>query len=212
MNLLIDYGTGNLHSVKAAFYKIGISLTISSDPEDIECADLVILPGVGAFGDAMEKLNQSGIASALKKRFEYERPLIGICLGMQLLFESSEEAPGMTGLGLIKGHFKKLRPAPDAPKVPHMGWNTLVQSKDNGLNYDCNWAYFVHSYALTSAEPDVILYTTHYGEEIPAVVRKRNAVGFQFHPEKSGQSGEMMLQTMIKYLFKGGSNGIISSD
>ncbi|MCD4712897.1 MAG: imidazole glycerol phosphate synthase subunit HisH [Clostridiales bacterium] len=212
MNLLIDYGTGNLHSVKAAFQRIGIPLTLSNNPDEIETADFVILPGVGAFGDAMDRLNQSGIASALKKRFEYSRPLLGICLGMQLLFESSDEAPGISGLGLIKGHFKKLTPRPDAPKIPHMGSNTLDLANDNVLNYSGNWAYFVHSYALTYTEPGVVLFTTHYGEAIPAVVRKNSAAGFQFHPEKSGQSGETMLKTMITQLFEGGLNGIISSD
>ncbi len=212
MKLLVDYGTGNLHSVKAAFQRIGMPLTLSNDPDEIETADFVILPGVGAFGDAMDRLNQTGIASALKKRFEHGRPLLGICLGMQLLFDSSDEAPGIAGLGLIKGHFKKLSPKPDAPKIPHMGWNTLDQSVDNRLNYNGYWAYFVHSYALTSTEPGVVLYTTHYGEAIPSVVRKKSAAGFQFHPEKSGQSGEKMLQEMIKYLFKGGLSGIISCD
>lgn len=212
MNLLIDYGTGNLHSVKASFLRIGMSLTLSSDPDEIESADFVILPGVGAFGDAMEKLNATGIASALKQRFSDRKPLLGICLGMQLLFDSSDEAPGMAGLGLIKGHFDKLSPKPDALKVPHMGWNTLEQTENNRLDFDGNWAYFVHSYALSLAEPGVILYTSQYGEAIPAVVRKNNAVGFQFHPEKSGQTGEKMLETIIKDLLEGGADGTLSSD
>lgn len=212
MNLLIDYGTGNLHSVKAAFLRIGMSLTLSSDPDEIEFAKFVILPGVGAFGDAMEKLTEAGIASALKKRYSDGKPILGICLGMQLMFDSSDEAPGMEGLGLIKGHFKKLSPKPDAKKVPHMGWNTLDQMGNTQLNYDGNWAYFVHSYALTSAEPGVVLYTAQYGEAIPAVVRKNNAVGFQFHPEKSGRTGEKMLETIIKDLLEGGSDGTISSN
>jgi glutamine amidotransferase len=212
MNFLIDYGTGNLHSVKAAFLRIGMSLTLSSDPSEIDSADFVILPGVGAFGDAMERLNETGIASALKKRFYDGKPLLGICLGMQLLFDSSDEAPGMAGLGLIKGHFEKLSPKPDALKIPHMGWNTLDEAGNTSLNYDGNWAYFVHSYALASSEPGVILYTTQYGEAIPAVVRKNNAAGFQFHPEKSGRIGEKMLDAMIKDLLKGGTDGTISSD
>lgn len=190
---IIDYGMGNLKSVYKAFLSLELEAKITSDPQDILKADKVVLPGVGAFRDAMEELNRSGLTEAIYKTVEKGKPLLGICLGMQLLFDKSYEYGEFEGLKLLKGEIVKL----DVPlKVPHMGWNTLKFTKKDplftGLPEE-SYVYFVHSYYLETRE-DIISATTHYGKEIGIAVQKDNIFATQFHPEKSGDVGLKILK------------------
>jgi glutamine amidotransferase len=194
MNVILDYDAGNLSSVKQGFEKAGIQTIISKDIEVIKHATSLILPGVGAFGDAMAALEKSGLIPAIYAHVAMGKYLFGICLGMQLLYETGYEHGVHQGLGLIKGDVKYLD---ISLKVPHMGWNTLklCSPKDPILKYvkEEDYVYFVHSYYVSSHLDEVIAYTT-YDTLVPAIVRKDNIYATQFHPEKSGDVGHHILR------------------
>lgn len=195
MIAVIDYGAGNLHSVKNALDFLGTDCKITGSAEEILTADKVILPGVGAFGDAMASLNKSGLAEVVRKIAENNTPLLGICLGLQLMFEESEEAPGVKGLGLFKGKIVKI---PDRGlKIPHMGWNSITVTKDSkilGKAGSGPFVYFVHSYYLKAGDSDIVSAYTEYGEKLDIAVEDGNIFATQFHPEKSGDAGMRILK------------------
>ncbi len=200
MNIIVDYGLGNIASVSRAFEKVGIQTKISGNIDEIKNADSLILPGVGAFRDAINLLNNMNLAPVIKEHVEKGKFLIGICLGMQLLYEKSYENGEYEGLGLIEGSVKKLD---IGLKVPHMGWNKLKFNKDDEiLKYikEDDYVYFVHSYYINSLNKELLAYT-NYEEIVPAIVRKGNVYGIQFHPEKSSEVGLNILKAygeMIK--------------
>ena len=191
---ILDYGVGNLHSVRKALEAAGARVRIVSDPQLLADADGLVLPGVGAFGDAARKL--APYKEALFSQLDSGKPLLGICLGMQLLFEASDESPGAVGLGYIRGHVKRLAHA----KLPQIGWNTLAAVDGDelfqGLPEGAH-VYYVNSFAPKPEEP-VTVATTTYGETFTAAVRKRFAWGVQFHPEKSGPAGLAMIRNFTR--------------
>jgi glutamine amidotransferase len=198
MIAIVDYGAGNLQSVKNALDFIGAESVVTADAAIIESADGVILPGVGSFGDAMNSMKASGLVEAVKASAVSGKPFLGICLGLQLLFESSEESPGVEGLCVLKGKILKI---PDAGlKVPHMGWNSLEIKKTEGIFKDTpqnTYVYFVHSYYLAAANEAEVAAKTFYGVSIDAAVSAGNLFGVQFHPEKSGDLGLQMLRNFV---------------
>ena len=202
MIAIVDYGVGNLFSLTSSFAAIGADVTVTDDPAVLSAANHIILPGVGAFGDAAEKLRNSGLDTVLKQLVSEGKPLMGICLGMQLLFEKSYEYGEHQGLGLIKGSVKPIADVlPDASyKIPHIGWNPLIFKKESPLfshiqDGDC--VYFVHSFYATDCDPSVIA-TAEYGTELTAAVAYRNVYGCQFHPEKSGSVGLAILKAFTE--------------
>lgn len=199
MIAVIDYGAGNLHSVKNALDFLGAPSVVTGDASEILSADKVILPGVGAFGDAMTRLKGSGLDKVICDIAGAGKPLLGICLGMQLMFEESEEAPDIRGLGLFRGKIVKI---PDRGlKIPHMGWNSLEMAKDskilNGLG-DKPFVYFVHSYYLNAEDESIVSAYTEYGERLAIAVEDKNVFATQFHPEKSGGVGMKILKNFIE--------------
>ncbi len=193
MIAIIDYGVGNLFSLSGSLAHIGVQTTVTNKPEEIDAAEKVILPGVGAFGDAMDKLNEHSLVPVLNRQVERGKPLLGICLGMQLLFECGYEYGEYKGLGYLKGSVCPL--APDIPenlKVPHMGWNSLrfVKPEDVLLsgNREGDYVYYVHSFYAKGCE-DSLVAGSDYGVFVPGIVHKDNVYGTQFHPEKSGSVG-----------------------
>ena len=198
MIAIVDYGVGNLFSLKSSFAAIGADTKITPDPEVIKKADRILLPGVGAFGDAAEKLKNTGLGDLIIDEAKKGKPLLGICLGMQLLFEKSYEYGEHYGLGLIKGEIRPISDAiPKDLKIPHIGWNAL-----NFKGYaspifknikDGDFVYFVHSFYGTNCEENTIA-TTEYGAELTASVQNKNVFGCQFHPEKSGNVGLNILR------------------
>ena len=192
MIAIVDYGVGNLFSLARSLEYLGAEARVTGDAAALEAADKVILPGVGAFGDAMAKLRATGLDRVVSARAAAGVPLMGICLGMQLLFENSEEYGHYTGLGLIAGTIRPLREAvPPALKVPHMGWNALEVLRPHPLVRglrpgDC--VYYVHSYYATDCA-DAVIASSEYGVDVPGVVARGNVCGCQFHPEKSGRVG-----------------------
>ena len=200
MIAIIDYDAGNLKSVEKALIKVGAEPVVTRDADLILQADKVILPGVGAFGEAMEKLESFGLVDTIYKVVEKGTPFLGICLGLQLLFEYSEEKEGCKGLALLKGGIKRI---PDAPglKVPHMGWNSLTVKEDATLfkNLPADlYVYFVHSYYLQAEDPEIVAATTEYGVTVHASVEKENIFACQFHPEKSGEVGLTILKNFVE--------------
>lgn len=201
MIAIVDYGVGNLFSLKSSFKMIGEKAIVTSDKSDIRNADKIILPGVGAFGDAAEKLRQSGLDKVIISEAEKGKDIMGICLGMQLLFEKSYEYGKHSGLGLIKGEIVPMEGRLDKDlKIPHIGWNGLHFKKDSHLlkhinENDC--VYFVHSYFGIGCE-DSLVATAEYGEEVTAIVQKDNIMGCQFHPEKSGNIGLLILKAFCE--------------
>ena len=198
MVVIVDYGVGNLFSLAASFRKIGVESVVSSDPNVIERAERIILPGVGAFGDASEKLFVSGLAEVVKRAARRGVPLMGICLGMQLLFEQSYEYGVHEGLGLIKGEIRPISEViPKGYKIPHIGWNSLefTEKRSPIFKYikDGDFVYFVHSYQATGCERFVSA-KCEYGAPIVAAVEDGNVFGCQFHPEKSGEVGLSILR------------------
>lgn len=195
MIAVIDYGAGNLHSVKNALDFIGAQSVVTSDPHEIAKADKVILPGVGAFGDAMKSLEASGLDKAVIETAKSGKPLLGICLGLQLMFEGSEETPGAKGLGIFKGKIVKI---PDhGLKIPHMGWNNLTFTKESRILNDIGespFVYFVHSYYLSAEDESIVSAYTEYGERLDIAVERGNVFATQFHPEKSGGVGMKILK------------------
>ncbi|MFC7371025.1 imidazole glycerol phosphate synthase subunit HisH [Fictibacillus iocasae] len=204
---IIDYGMGNLHSVKSALSRIGEEFVLSSDKTELEKCDGLLLPGVGAFKDAMDQLNSSGLAEFVKDEAAKGKPLLGICLGMQLLFEESEEHGNFQGLGLLPGRVTRFTGKTAGGvtyKVPHMGWNHLAfHQREHDLldGLQEGFVYFVHSYVVNTAEQDVIAASAQYGDvEVPAVVGRGNVMGTQFHPEKSSQLGMGMLKNFCTFV------------
>lgn len=196
MVAIIDYGAGNLHSVKNALDSLGAVSEITGDGDRILAADHVILPGVGSFGDAMENLRASGLTDTVKKAADGSRPFLGICLGLHLLFESSEESPGAEGLGIFGGTIKRI---PDCGlKIPHMGWNNITLAKPSRiLPDDKPFLYFVHSYYTEAADPSLVSAYTEYGAQLGIAVEDGNRFAVQFHPEKSGDAGLAILKRFL---------------
>ena len=197
MIAIIDYGVGNLFSLVCSFKNIGVETVVTDDPEVIRAADKLILPGVGAFGDARRKLAETGMDKLIMEQAKKGKPIMGICLGMQLLFEKGNEYGIHEGLGLLSGEVVPMEgELPAGYKIPHIGWNGLLFKKDNPLfRYikDGDYVYFVHSYFVKNCE-DSLLATTEYGRELTAAVAKDNIYGCQFHPEKSGRAGLNILR------------------
>ncbi len=202
MIAIIDYGVGNLFSLKSSFAFLGKEVTVTSDPAVLAQADRLILPGVGAFEDAARKLRESGLDRVVLEEAAKGKPLLGICLGMQMLFEKSYEYGEHRGLGLIKGSVKPIRPViGEDLKVPHIGWNALSFGKEKSPLFryinEGDFVYFVHSYAGADCEESVIA-TTEYGATLTAAVASGNVYGTQFHPEKSGQVGLAILRAFCE--------------
>lgn len=195
---IIDYGVGNLFSLKSSFEAIGQEVFVSGDEAELAKADRLILPGVGAFGDAAEKLRQSGLDAFVRQAAAKGTPLMGICLGMQLLFEESLEYGCHKGLGLLKGRVVPMQP--EGLKIPHIGWNSLRKTVDSPLLggvKEGDFVYFVHSFHAQGCE-DSLVAVTEYGMTVTAAVQKGNVMGCQFHPEKSGQVGLAILKAFAE--------------
>ena len=191
---IIDYGVGNLFSLRSSFAAIGVEAFVSGDAGELAKADRLILPGVGAFGDAAEKLRASGLDAFVREQAAAGKPLMGICLGMQLLFERSYEYGDHEGLGLLKGQVVGMSGRlPEGLKIPHMGWNALKLTKSAKLLEEGSYVYFVHSFYAENCE-DSLAAVTDYGIPITAAVEKDNIFGCQFHPEKSGNVGLAILK------------------
>ncbi|MBQ2933612.1 MAG: imidazole glycerol phosphate synthase subunit HisH [Clostridia bacterium] len=201
MIAIVDYGVGNLFSLISSFNKIGADIVVTADPQVISRADGIILPGVGAFEDAARKLRDSGLDKVIKAEAQKGKKLMGICLGMQMLFQQSYEYGCHAGLGLLKGNIVPMKDSiPTDLKIPHIGWNALHFTKESNLfkyinNNDC--VYFVHSYYATDCDDSVIA-TAEYGKELTAAVQKDNVMGCQFHPEKSGEVGLNILRAFCE--------------
>lgn len=196
MIAIIDYDAGNLKSVEKALLHIGETPAVTRDPDVIRRADRVILPGVGAFGDAMGRLREYGLVDVIRDAAVSGKPFLGICLGLQLLFESSEESPGVEGLGILKGRIRRI-PACPGLKIPHIGWNSLEIRPDAALFRGIEngaYVYFVHSYYLEAEDPGIVAATAEYGVRIHASVESGSLFACQFHPEKSGEIGLQILK------------------
>lgn len=198
MIAIIDYGMGNLFSVEKAFVKLGADVVVTSDAKIIAAADKVVLPGVGAFGDCMKNLEASGLIPIIMETAASGKPFLGICLGLQVMFEGSEEAPGTKGLGIFKGLVKKIV-APEL-KIPHMGWNSLTMDTNSPLldNLPENpYVYFVHSFHAVPSEENIVTAFVEYGGKVTAAVGKKNVQAMQFHPEKSSSVGLKILENFV---------------
>ncbi|MBC5661011.1 imidazole glycerol phosphate synthase subunit HisH [Anaerosacchariphilus sp. NSJ-68] len=200
MIAIIDYDAGNLKSVEKALQALGEEVLVTREREELLAADKVILPGVGNFGDAMEKLKGYGLVSVIRELAQMGKPFLGICLGLQLLFERSDEAPGVEGLGILKGEILRI-PDKDGLKVPHIGWNSLHLQHEGRLFQGLpeeSYVYFVHSYYLKAEDPQIVKATTEYGVTIDASVEQGNVFACQFHPEKSSRVGLKILENFAK--------------
>lgn len=202
MIAVIDYGVGNLFSVEKALIAAGGDVVVTSDKDAIKRADKLVLPGVGAFGDCMKNLVNAGLVEVIKEETANQKPLLGICVGLQLLFEKSEESPNAFGLSILEGSVKKIDPK--GQKLPHIGWNSMSIAKNmgdidifKGLSEN-SYVYFVHSFYAATTE-DIVSATTEYGESITAAVAKGNIVATQFHPEKSGDVGLKILKNFVDF-------------
>ena len=201
MVALIDYGVGNLFSLNSSFGMIGEEAVVTADPQMIHAADRVILPGVGAFGDAARKLRESGLDETVREEAASGKPLMGICLGMQLLFDRSYEYGEHQGLGLLRGEIRPIaEQITPGLKIPQMGWNALNIQKESSLLQDIRegeYVYFVHSFSAVNCQ-DRLIATTSYGGELTACVGRDNVWGCQFHPEKSGSVGLKILKNFCR--------------
>jgi len=197
---IIDYGAGNLRSLSRALQLVGARGTLIRSPQEAGDCDGIVLPGVGAFGPAMARLAAAGFPSWIRARVASGIPLVGVCLGMQLLFESSEEADGTPGLALAAGEVRRL---PPGVKIPHMGWNQLMIHQPDGIMTDVSndaLVYFVHSYVVDPRDSVEVIATATYGREFPAIIRRDNVLGLQFHPEKSGGTGLRLLRNIAGWI------------
>lgn len=196
--VIIDYGMGNLYSVSKAVAAVGAEPVVTSDKDIIAKAKKIILPGVGAFGDCMANLEKSGLIPVIKEHLAKGTPFLGICLGMQVLFEGSEEDPGVAGLGYFKGQVRKLT---TKEKIPHMGWNKLELRNPSPLLAEAqdDYVYFVHSFHCEPEDKSVITAVCDYGQEVTASVGKGNVQAFQFHPEKSSRVGLGLLKAFKEW-------------
>ena len=200
MIAIIDYDAGNIKSVEKALQKLGADVVITKDAQEILQADKVILPGVGAFGDAMANLRKFGLDNVIYEVVEKGTPFLGICLGLQLLFERSDETPGVDGLGILKGEILRI-PDKDDLKIPHMGWNSLHLQNQGRLFHglsEQSYVYFVHSYYLKAEDEQIVKATTDYSVNIHASVEKDNVFACQFHPEKSSDVGLKILKNFVE--------------
>lgn len=199
MIAILDYDAGNIKSVEKAMQLLGQEVTVTRDRREVLNADKVILPGVGAFGDAMGKIRQYGLYEVIHEVAGQGTPFLGICLGLQLLFERSEESPGVEGLGILKGEILRIPETPGL-KIPHMGWNSL-DFRNNGRLFENlpeeSYVYFVHSYYLRAADEKIVTAVTEYGTQIHASVEQGNVFACQFHPEKSGDAGIQILKNFV---------------
>lgn len=198
MIVVIDYGMGNLHSVRKALEVVGAKVKVSSRPEDIKKAKKIVFPGVGAFGEAMKELKRRSLVQPIKDAINTDTPFLGLCLGLQLLFEKSDEAPGVKGLCVLDGEVKRFKVK--ELKVPHMGWNNIAYSLKPAILKGIpngSYMYFVHSYFVLPKDKNVILTTTDYGINFTSGVCKDNIYGFQFHPEKSQALGLKILKNFV---------------
>ena len=200
MIAMIDYDAGNIKSVEKALQKLGADVIITKDSQEILYADKVILPGVGAFGDAMNNLKKYGLDEVIHQVVEKGTPFLGICLGLQLLFERSDESPEAVGLGILKGEILRI-PDAEGLKIPHMGWNSLHLQNNGRLFKDLkenDYVYFVHSYYLKAEDEEIVKATTNYSVNIHASVEKDNVFACQFHPEKSSDVGLQILKNFVE--------------
>ena len=201
MVAVIDYDAGNIKSVEKAMMALGENVAVTREREEILAADHVILPGVGAFGDAMEKLHKYHLVEVIRETVDRGTPFLGICLGLQLLFESSEESAGVDGLGILCGKIVRL-PENQGLKIPHIGWNSL-QFPNKGRLFEGvpeqSYVYFVHSYYLQATEPEIVTAATEYAATIHASVEKGNVFACQFHPEKSSDVGMRILRNFLLF-------------
>ena len=200
MIAIIDYDAGNIKSVEKALQALGEETVLTRDRDCLLAADKVILPGVGSFGDAMENLKNFGLIPVIHEIVERNVPFLGICLGLQLLFERSEESPRVEGLGILPGEILRI-PKGEGRKIPHMGWNSL-ELVGNGRLFqglpEEPYVYFVHSYYLKASDPEIVTAVTRYGAEIHASVEKNNVFACQFHPEKSSATGLKILKNFAQ--------------
>jgi len=206
MIAVIDYGMGNLRSVQKALEVVGAKAKVTQDPKDLKKAEKIVFPGVGAFGEAMKELKRLDLAGPIRDSIRQGKPFLGLCLGLQLLFEYSEEAPGVKGLCVLKGDSKRFKFKGEALKVPHMGWNNIVKgsaAKGQGSSIlkgvpPGSFMYFVHSYYVKPEDKRIVLTTTDYGIEFTSGICKENIYGFQFHPEKSQTIGLKILENFVR--------------
>lgn len=200
MVAILDYDAGNIKSVEKAFEFLGADVIATRDEREIAKADHVVLPGVGAFGDAMAKLNEYGLVDVINKTVASDIPFIGICLGLQLMFDSSEESEGVCGLGIFRGKIRRI-PQNNGLKVPQIGWNDLSYANKGRLFKDIpehSYVYFVHSYYLDAQDKSIVTATTDYGVRVEASVEKENVFACQFHPEKSSDVGMQILKNFLE--------------
>ncbi|MCR4642934.1 MAG: imidazole glycerol phosphate synthase subunit HisH [Lachnospiraceae bacterium] len=200
MIAIVDYDAGNIKSVENAFRALGGDAVLSRDPALIETAEKVVLPGVGVFGDAVEKLKSFGLEKTIHSVIESGRPFLAICVGLQLLFDGSEESPEAEGLKVFPGKIKRI-PAAGGLKVPQIGWNSLHLERESRLLHgldEGSYVYFVHSYYLESEDPQLVTASTEYGVHIHAAVEKDNVFATQFHPEKSSRVGLRILKNFME--------------
>lgn len=200
MIAIIDYDAGNLKSVEKALEFLGQQTVVTRDRDEILAADKVVLPGVGAFGDAMDKLHKFNLVNTIYDVADKKMPFLGICLGLQLMFAESEESPGVAGLGLLKGRIRRI-PASQGLKIPHMGWNSLEITPGTRLFQGIGaepYVYFVHSYYLEAENLEDVAAKTHYSVEIHAAVERENLFACQFHPEKSSEVGLHILRNFAQ--------------
>ena len=194
---VLDYGAGNLRSAQRALEHAGAQVIVTDEAAVARQADALVVPGVGHFGQCVRQFDAAGFRELVNDWVDQQRPLLGICVGMQILYPSSDESPGVDGLGLLPGTVKRL---PDSVTVPHMGWNTVSADRDDALleGVSGQELYFVHSYAAAPADPDHVVATSDYGPGFPAVVRVGSVVGTQFHPEKSAAVGARLLANWLR--------------
>ena len=188
---VVDYGIGNLHSAHKAFLRVGVPARLTNDPGEVEAASAVVLPGVGNFGACMRALRASGLLNSVLSVLDAQRPFLGICVGMQMLFEGSEESPDEPGLGVLEG---RVEPLASHVKRPQMQWNRLSVTSADEVLVDGDWMYFVHSLAARPTDSSVIAAEVDYGGPVVAAVRSGNILATQFHPEKSGSAGLELLR------------------